>query len=409
MVTSALTPMRSSARAGLALIPLLALAALGLPSEGPVATVESLDGTRELVMTDRLQDASWQSGTAFLDTGLAPRQVRRWGAGAFEVTLHTGDRVLGKVAGGDEESLGMELIGSVPASFSIEEVNHLIALENVKDQSSLAAPESGDRLWRITAGGFDPLDGFLIGFGKEGVTMESDLGTRTTTWDEVASLWIEALEEVPNGRRAMDDEGRPPIAVDFVDGSRLRGHFGGIKLGDVELIRGGGQTILLDLYSIMKISLDDQRQVYLSDRKWLEQDSLSLFGDDFGMHWPTLADRSVLGESLRSDGKVWARGLGVHAPSSVQFDALDGGFLRGRVALDDSVLSVPAKGSVIFHVLLDGKVIWSSEEMTSGDTPIVLPNLPIGKAKTLELRVDEASDSFVGDRANWLDVRIVKP
>ena len=127
------------------------------------------------------------------------------------------------------------------------------------------------------------------------------------------------------------------------------------------------------------------------------------------MHWPTLADRSVLGESLRSDGKVWARGLGVHAPSSVQFDALDGGFLRGRVALDDSVLSVPAKGSVIFHVLLDGKVIWSSEEMTSGDTPIVLPNLPIGKAKTLELRVDEASDSFVGDRANWLDVRIVKP
>lgn len=409
MVISTWTAARSFARAGLALVPLSALAAFGYVTQGPVARIESLDGTMGVVMTDRLEDSSWKEDTAVIDPGMSPRQAKRWGAGAFEVTLHSGDRILGTMAGGDEESLAMELIGKVAASFSIEEVNHLIALENLTDQSALTAPDSGDRLWRITPGGFDPLDGFLIGFGPEGVTMESDLGTRTTTWAEVASLWIEALEEVPMGSRTTDDKGRPPVAVDFVDGSRLRGHFGGIGDGDVRLIRGGGRTILLDLYSIMKISLDDQHQVYLSDRKWLEADSLSLFGDDFGMHWPTLADRSVLGESLRSNGKIWARGLGVHAPSSVQFDALDGGFLRGQVAVDDSVLSVPAKGSVIFHVLLDGKVVWSSEEMTAGDTPVALPSLPIGKAKTLELRVDEASDSFVGDRANWLDVRIVKP
>lgn len=412
MLTSTWITARSYTRTGLALASLVALGAVGASGtsqQGPVATIQALDGSRLPVMTDSLEDGSWGDDTAVIDTGMSVQQTKRWGAGAFEVTLHGGDRILGTMADGNEESLGMKLISSAVASFSIEEIGHLIALENLTDLSALTAPESGDRLWRITPGGFDPLDGFLIGFGQEGVTMEGDLGTRTTAWDDVASLWIEALEEAPSGSRTKDDQGRAPVAVDLVDGSRLRGHFGGIGEGKVHLVRSGGKAIALDLYSVMKVSLDDQRQVYLSDRKWLEKDALSLFGDDFGMRWPTVADRSVLGESLRSNGKIWSRGLGVHAPSSVQFDSLGGGFLRGLVAVDDSVLSVPAKGSVIFHVLLDGKTVWSSPEMTSGDTPIVLPEISIGKAKSLELRVDEASNSFVGDRANWLDIRIVKP
>jgi hypothetical protein len=403
--------------AGLALAPLgfehLAQAAhqdLSSTTAGPTVTVEDLDGTEILWSVADLAGQTWTEDTAqIIFDGRQRQKLQSWGAAAFEVSLHSGDRILGSVASGSEESLLLELIDRSRAEFSIEEIGSIYSLGSLADRGALGAPESGDRLWRITSGGFDPLDGFLLGFDEAGVTMEGDLGTRTAPWDEVACLWIEAIDEVPSGSRSKDENGRQPVAVDMVDGSRLRGHFAGLTKESFSFQRPSKQTLHLGLDSIMRINLDDQRQVFLSDLKWREAESRSLFGDEFGMHWPALADHSVTGERLRSGGEVWLRGLGVHAPSSLEFDAMDGGILRGSVAIDDSVLPIPARGSVVFHVVLDGVTTWSSPEMTSGDVPIRLPGIPLGEAEVLELRVDEASDSFIGDRANWLGIRIVKP
>ena len=390
----------------------LSVHALSTTLQGePSVRLESLDGSRVSVPLLGMEVKTMGASPARMDffAVKSNRAVPAPRPGSFELTLHNGDHVLGEIALGSEESLALQLSGGASAEFAIEEIASLYSVGHVQDQSVLPAPESGDRLWRITPGGFDPLDGFLLGFDASGVSMEGDLGERLTPWTEVACLWIEALEGASFAPRTADVEGRSPVAVDLVDGSRLRGYFGGIGEGLLRLERTGRAGLKLALSTITHVAVDDDRQSFLSDRKWTEAGSLSLFGDGFGMRWPALGDKAVSGGRLRAGGREWARGLGVHAPSQLQFGELSGGVLRGAVAVDDSVLGVPAKGSVTFQVILDGKIVWSSPELTSGEAPLALPAIKIGDAKTLELKVDVASDSFMGDRADWLEMRIVKP
>lgn len=392
----------------------LALSAYAVPfamQDGPTVSTEALDGTRAELALAGLAIQKMGTNPARIDFAIgAPRAVP--GAkvlGTFELLLQSGDHVLGSVAGGSEENLSLDLACGARAEFAIDEIGSLFALSHKQNQGELAAPVTGDRLWRITPGGFDPLDGFLLGFDKTGVTVEGELGERLTPWSEVACLWIEALEERVKEDRTKDSEGRSPVAVDLSDGSRLRGHFGGIADGRLLLERQRHGTLSLPITAVAHIALEDARQSFLSDRVWREVGDSSLFGDDFGLRWPTRVDRAVTGGSLRAGGRSWARGLGVHAPSHLFFESLSGGSLRGGVAVDDSVLGIPAKGSVVFHILLDGEVVWSSSALTAGDPVVELPALEIASAKSLELKVDMASDSFMGDRANWLEIRIVKP
>jgi hypothetical protein len=121
-------------------------------------------------------------------------------------------------------------------------------------------------------------------------------------------------------------------------------------------------------------------------------------------------DRSVLGDELRAGGAQYRRGIGMHAPSLLTF-ALDGSYraLRGRVAIDDSTLVNPtsARGSVVFRVRADGKVLWESPLVRGGDPALVLPALELSGKRELALEVDPAGD-FAGDRADWLDLVLIR-
>jgi hypothetical protein len=154
--------------------------------------------------------------------------------------------------------------------------------------------------------------------------------------------------------------------------------------------------------------LDDPRLVFLGDLPYESLGPAGLFGDDYGLAWPPRLDRSVGGAVLRVAGRPFARGLGVHAPSRLAFDLPPGGALRGAVGVDDSVLALPAEGSVIFRLHWRGAVVWESPELSSGDAPLELPALDLAAGGRLELEVDPASDSIMGDRADWLGLRIVR-
>ena len=120
-------------------------------------------------------------------------------------------------------------------------------------------------------------------------------------------------------------------------------------------------------------------------------------------------DEAVGGGSLRVGGTVHARGLGVHAPSRLAFDLEPGGLLRGAVGIDDSVLDLPAEGSVVFRLHWNGAAVWESATLSSGDAPVGLPALDLSAGGRLELEADPTDDSIPGDRANWLDLRVVRP
>jgi hypothetical protein len=99
----------------------------------------------------------------------------------------------------------------------------------------------------------------------------------------------------------------------------------------------------------------------------------------------------------------------VHAPSRVVYD-LGGAWssLRAEVAVDDSVVPLPARGSVRFRVLADGELRWESEVLHAGDPPRAVPPLDLAGVEELVLEVDPVDELHVGDRADWLRPVLVR-
>ena len=140
--------------------------------------------------------------------------------------------------------------------------------------------------------------------------------------------------------------------------------------------------------------------VYLSDLTPTE--SLNGWG-------PYERDRSN-GETGATDGGVltlngitYAKGLGVHARSSLTY-ALGGSYSRFQsfIGVDDEVGN---RGSIVFLVLADGDEIYRSGTL-SGASDTERVDLDVTGAQTLELVVDNADGEFGYDHGNWADAKL---
>ncbi|PRY30596.1 glycoside hydrolase family 2 TIM barrel-domain containing protein [Pseudosporangium ferrugineum] len=119
---------------------------------------------------------------------------------------------------------------------------------------------------------------------------------------------------------------------------------------------------------------------------------------------PVERDRSN-GEDNAGDGRPMvingvphARGLGVHADSSVAVHL--GGrcaSLTAAVGVDDET---GAGGSVVFEVWADGVRRWASPRKTGNDAATDV-NVPLTGVRRVELRVTDAADGNANDHADW--------
>ena len=381
------------------------LASTALPSlQTPAAVqLEALDGTRRTLGLEGLELPEWSPGSARLLFPTGPSSGGTRAPDGFRLELLNGDRVHGRVVGGSQEELRLEVLGKAQVSFPIDRFHSLLSAADLSRAGELGPPETGDRLWRRVGDGYDRIDGLLVGFAKTGLTFEGQLGEREYSWTEVAGLWIEAFasEPAPSGSR-------PRVAVDLADGTRLRGEYLGLSGGRLTL--GTGPTVRVDLplETLLEVDLDGAALRFVSELPFEDVGPGGLFGDEFGMRVPPRRDASVLGGMLSANGKRFAHGIGVPAPSRLAFDWSAGGTLRGAVAVDDSVRRTAAKGSVRFRIYLDGELAFESAELSSVGAAVELPGLSLAGKRRVELEVDAASDSVMGDRANWLDLRITQ-
>ena len=134
-----------------------------------------------------------------------------------------------------------------------------------------------------------------------------------------------------------------------------------------------------------------------ADSVWL--DSLDISKMKVGYGAPQ-AKLSVDKNALTLGGQTFARGVGTHALSQIAVD-LNG---RGKrfsatVGVDDET---EKKGSVIFQVYLDGKLVAKSGVMLGGTAPQQL-SVDLTGAKRLILRVDDNDDGIDYDHADWGD------
>ncbi len=115
-------------------------------------------------------------------------------------------------------------------------------------------------------------------------------------------------------------------------------------------------------------------------------------------------DMSVDGRPLTISGKTFDRGLGTHA-ESVLYIELGGQGTRfsAEVGLDDEQLN--PKASVEFQVVGDGRVLWASGVMRSGDAAKPV-SVALDGVKALMLHVGDAGDGIHFDHADWAMARI---
>ncbi len=121
--------------------------------------------------------------------------------------------------------------------------------------------------------------------------------------------------------------------------------------------------------------------------------------------WPYRTDRNVSGAWLRSDGRLYLKGLGVHSASRLTYRLTEPyRRFQAELGIDEETAG---RGSVRFRVFVDGSMKYESPTIT-GAMPPVPVSLDVTGAKRLDLIVDYADRADEMDHADWLNARLVR-
>jgi alpha-galactosidase len=158
--------------------------------------------------------------------------------------------------------------------------------------------------------------------------------------------------------------------------------------------------IALGLASGLATAADAPSENPPAETNWLS--SLKLSGIEQG--WGEAhSDRSVNNEKLTVAGRVFERGIGTHAHSSIPLE-VDGNalVLSGWAGLDDET---DGRGSVVFQIQADGKELWNSGIMRPKDAAKEF-FLDVKGVKSLVLVAADGGDGNDWDHADWGNVNL---
>ncbi|WP_158545505.1 NPCBM/NEW2 domain-containing protein [Bremerella cremea] len=123
--------------------------------------------------------------------------------------------------------------------------------------------------------------------------------------------------------------------------------------------------------------------------------------------WEYKKDRNILGGTLKSDGYISQKGIGLHATARLAYrvEASDARF-KAKVGIDDDT---DGAGSVVFKVYVSEtgsqwKPVFESPIVRGGDLPVDV-DVPVKGMKGIALVVEFADGADVLDHANWFDAR----
>ncbi|MBK7877834.1 MAG: NPCBM/NEW2 domain-containing protein [Planctomycetes bacterium] len=388
---------------------LLASTPLAARAEFDTVQLTSLEGKRESRPLAGFQTKDPRELGAHVvqfDVSSAPIEA---GPDTCALALAGGERWIGKLTAREGEELAVTLLPGVVLLASIDELATLVYPKRIPAEwtGTLGPAKEGDRLYRVKGSALDVLDGAIEEFTAQGVRFHgARVDSRVFAWGEVAALYVEGL-----GAHAEKEDAAAgaPVRVELVQGSRVKGALAQIANGKLALTARRGQAIELSVGALREVFVDDGRAQWLSEVNPSRAEERKPFGDDLGMTWRHRIDQSVTGRALRAGGRAFAHGIGVHAPSTLAWKVEPAWkTLRGRVAIDDETQTLAAHGAVLFRVLVDGKKAWESPVVRGGDPPLDLPAIELAGASELVLEVDTGPESFLGDRADWLELLVVK-
>jgi hypothetical protein len=225
-------------------------------------------------------------------------------------------------------------------------------------------------------------EGFVESFLATGVRIDrSPLEPREIAYDDLAAIFFDnPPEPPPEGLRAL---------VRLSDGGAVvSGGRGTFRIGPAlaEATTPGGLELRIPLEGVTSIGFQGGRFVHLSDLAPLEVKRVPFFAIPEGPFrealldfvCPVRADRSPDGRPITLLGRRYDKGIGVRPYTELTY-ALDGGFreFRAVCGVDDEVLGpeygrASGTGSVVFRVLVDGKLVAETDVLKGGGDPATL-------------------------------------
>lgn len=193
-----------------------------------------------------------------------------------------------------------------------------------------------------------------------------------------------------------------PVTLTLVDGSVLSGRMERADTDSLRLATSLGIGADLPINMVATIKVRSERVVYVSSLSPSAERREGLLHRP----WPVGLDRSVTGGPLSIGGHGFDRGIGVHSLTALDFP-IDGVFeaFAATIGIDDAVRP---RGSVVFRVLGDGKVLFDSGLVTGADPPRDILVDVVG-VNSLTLLVDYGEELDLADAAVWGDARLLKP
>lgn len=187
----------------------------------------------------------------------------------------------------------------------------------------------------------------------------------------------------------------------FRDGTRLVASACTAAGDSVVMALGPTTTLKAPLEQLCFVQPMSSQIVYLSDLKPVSYRHTPFLS----MSWPYRTDRNVTGGMLRAGARLYLKGLGMHSAAHLTY-ALAEPYRRfqAELAIDDQTRG---GGSVVFRILVDGQVRYTSQVIRGGQAPVPV-SVDLSGAKQLELLVDYADRADQLDHADWLDARLLR-
>jgi len=197
-------------------------------------------------------------------------------------------------------------------------------------------------------------------------------------------------------------EGRA-FQLRLVDGSLITASSLNVDADSAELHLKAG-TRKLPLGSITRIEQLDGPVSWLSSRQPSLTVQVPFFG---GRTWPTRMDRSVDGSPIRFGRRTFARGIGVHAYSRLEWE-LDGSYQAFRTQYAMASQERSQYADVTVRIKLDGRIVHERVNFRAGvlAEPVLIDLPPQARLLTLEVDYGEANDTQ--DRFNWIEPALLK-
>jgi hypothetical protein len=208
----------------------------------------------------------------------------------------------------------------------------------------------------------------------------------------------------------LADAGTPPTPIalaTLLDGSRLPIAAVSFREQQWQLRwTGASESVSLARESVVRIDFHSPALKFVSDLTPVTVREETVFT----LPAPWQRDRSCGGHPLTLAGRVYDRGLGVHARSELVFEVPAGArLLLATLGIDDAAARVAGTRTPLGHceyvVLGDGRELFR-QRVRGGEAPFPL-RLELPPVRQVTLLVEPGEDFDFADHANWCDARFI--